>query len=44
MPEEFLDCLTDTSIKSSTTHEAAFLNPMGFYFHLGFLSLLFCLI
>lgn len=27
MPEEFLDCLIDTSIKSSATHEAAFLNP-----------------
>lgn len=33
MPEEFLDCLIDTSIKSCATHEAAFINstsPWGF--------------
>lgn len=36
VPEEFLDYLADTSIKSSTTHEASFLNPT---FPLGFISI-----
>lgn len=36
MPEEFLDCLIDTSIKSSATHEAAFLNPTSPW---GFISI-----
>lgn len=36
MPEEFLDCLIDTSIKASATHEAAFLNPTSPW---GFISI-----